>query len=143
MRYVDIDCVCLGVAYLFPVRYDRYDTIAEGIGNDHVTANFAKALIDDAFRVSDQEAVYMAHYLLRHEGESVVTNDFHFFHILLYCVYSICAIQRVWREYNGFARAVPTVAYSADDCCVDDHRHHVLVECLVSRGSPRNSVNTL
>lgn len=47
----------------------RYDTIAEGIGNDHVTGNFAKAIIDDAFQVSDQEAVYMAHYLLRNEGK--------------------------------------------------------------------------
>lgn len=47
---------------------DRYDTIAEGIGNDHVTGNFGKALLDDAFKVSDQEAVYMAHYLLKHEG---------------------------------------------------------------------------
>ena len=48
----------------------RYDTIAEGIGNDHVTGNFGKAILDEAFRVSDQEAVYMAHYLLRHEGKS-------------------------------------------------------------------------
>ncbi|CAM9169872.1 unnamed protein product, partial [Hapterophycus canaliculatus] len=51
------------------VRKHRYDTIAEGIGNDHVTANFGKALMDDAFKISDQEAVYMAHYLLKHEGE--------------------------------------------------------------------------
>lgn len=56
-------CVC------FIVTYVRYDTIAEGIGNDHVTGNFAKAVVDDAFKVSDQEAVYMAHYLLRHEGK--------------------------------------------------------------------------
>lgn len=47
----------------------RYDTIAEGIGNDHVTGNFARAVVDDAFKIADQEAVYMAHYLLRHEGE--------------------------------------------------------------------------
>ena len=47
----------------------RYDTIAEGIGNDHVTGNFARAVLDDAFKITDQEAVYMAHYLLRHEGE--------------------------------------------------------------------------
>lgn len=49
--------------------FARYDTIAEGIGNDHVTGNFGKAILDDAFRVSDQEAVYMAHYLLKNEGE--------------------------------------------------------------------------
>ncbi|KAG5187667.1 putative cysteine synthase [Tribonema minus] len=50
------------------VRRHRYDTLAEGIGLDRVTANFAKATIDDAFAISDQEAVTMAHYLLRHEG---------------------------------------------------------------------------
>ena len=55
-----------------PVSAARYDTIAEGIGNDHVTGNFAKAVLDDAFRVSDQEAVYMAHYLLRNEGAARV-----------------------------------------------------------------------
>eukprot|EP00904_Undaria_pinnatifida_P002810 jgi/Undpi1/1252/HiC_scaffold_108.g14166.m1 len=50
------------------VKKHRYDTIAEGIGNDHVTGNFARAVVDDAFKIADQEAVYMAHYLLRHEG---------------------------------------------------------------------------
>lgn len=48
---------------------NRYDTIAEGIGNDHMTGNFARAMLDDAFKITDQEAVYMAHYLLKHEGE--------------------------------------------------------------------------
>jgi len=50
----------------------RYDTIAEGIGLDRITRNFAlgveRGVIDDAIRVSDQEAVDMAHWLLRYEG---------------------------------------------------------------------------
>jgi len=50
------------------VRRHRYDTIAEGIGLDRLTANFKRARIDDAFRVTDREAVEMAHYLLREEG---------------------------------------------------------------------------
>ncbi len=95
------------------LRRHRYDTIAEGIGLDRVTANFAlgcegivwekdddrssnygqfrrrinmlkdpnaaaqpitsntqqtNKIIDDALSISDQQAVYMAHYLLRHEG---------------------------------------------------------------------------
>jgi cysteine synthase len=43
---------------------------AEGIGLDRITANVAAALpyIDQAMTVSDQEAVDMAHWLLRHEG---------------------------------------------------------------------------
>eukprot|EP00746_Dinoflagellata_sp_MGD_P020722 gnl/MRDRNA2_/MRDRNA2_148320_c0_seq1.p1 gnl/MRDRNA2_/MRDRNA2_148320_c0~~gnl/MRDRNA2_/MRDRNA2_148320_c0_seq1.p1 ORF type:complete len:526 (+),score=98.94 gnl/MRDRNA2_/MRDRNA2_148320_c0_seq1:77-1579(+) len=59
------------------VRRHRRDTIAEGIGIDRLTANFALGLsehngglpcIDGAVRVSDQEALEMAHYLLKHDG---------------------------------------------------------------------------
>lgn len=50
------------------VRRHRYDTIAEGIGLDRITANLARASIDRAVRVTDQEAVHMAHFLLAHEG---------------------------------------------------------------------------
>ena len=50
----------------------RYDTIAEGIGLDRVTRNFAlgadNGVLDDAIRVTDQEAVDMAHWLLKEEG---------------------------------------------------------------------------
>ncbi len=50
----------------------RYDTIAEGIGLDRVTHNFAlgvdNGIIDDAVQVSDQNAVDMAHWLLKEEG---------------------------------------------------------------------------
>ena len=50
------------------VRRHRYDTIADGIGLDRVTANFREARVDDAIRVADQDALVMAHYLLRFEG---------------------------------------------------------------------------
>ncbi|GAB5029757.1 cysteine synthase [Nannochloropsis oceanica] len=50
------------------VRRHRYDSLAEGIGLDRVTANFQEARVDDAFRVTDQEAVDMAHFLLQREG---------------------------------------------------------------------------
>ena len=48
----------------------RYDTIAEGIGLDRVTHNLSLGLdyVDDAIRVSDQEALDMAHFLLHLEG---------------------------------------------------------------------------
>lgn len=50
------------------VRKHRYDSIAEGIGLDRVTANFQQALIDDGLLVSDQNMLLMAHWLLREEG---------------------------------------------------------------------------
>lgn len=50
------------------LKKHRYDTIAEGIGLDRLTANFNKAKIDRAIRVEDQEALDMAHWLLANEG---------------------------------------------------------------------------
>ena len=52
------------------IRKHRYDTIAEGIGLDRVTHNFDLGLdvIDSAIRVSDQEAIDMANWILRVEG---------------------------------------------------------------------------
>jgi cysteine synthase A len=43
-------------------------SITEGIGIGRVTANFARAKLDGAFRGSDQEVIEMAHYLLKHDG---------------------------------------------------------------------------
>ena len=40
----------------------------DGIGISRLTANFARARVDGAFRGDDREAVEMAHYLLRNEG---------------------------------------------------------------------------
>ena len=64
-----------GVAYAVEqreryIRKHRYDTLAEGIGLDRITRNFSSGLdyIDQAIRVTDQEAVDMAHWILRTEG---------------------------------------------------------------------------
>jgi cysteine synthase len=69
------NAVAFGVAYTTQqqertVKRHRYDTIAEGIGLDRLTANFesGKRYIDHAVQVSDQEAVDMAHFLLVTEG---------------------------------------------------------------------------
>jgi cysteine synthase A len=64
-----------GVAYASQQREremkrHRYDTLAEGIGLDRVTHNFSLGCdyIDSAIRVTDQEAVDMAHWLFHAEG---------------------------------------------------------------------------
>ena len=48
----------------------RIDTITEGIGIDRLTRNFTEYedCVDDALRITDQEAVNMAWHLLRNEG---------------------------------------------------------------------------
>jgi cysteine synthase A len=45
-----------------------FDTITEGVGINRLTANFAKAKVDGAFKASDKESVEMAQYLMRNEG---------------------------------------------------------------------------
>lgn len=51
-------------------RRHQMDTIVEGIGLNRSTKNFEAGLdlIDDAIRVTDQEAVKMARYLVNQEG---------------------------------------------------------------------------
>ncbi|KAJ7467111.1 tryptophan synthase beta subunit-like PLP-dependent enzyme [Mycena latifolia] len=51
-------------------RRHQVDTVVEGIGINRLTQNIELALpiIDDAFRVTDPEAVAMARYLMKHDG---------------------------------------------------------------------------
>ncbi|KAJ8486924.1 hypothetical protein ONZ51_g4526 [Trametes cubensis] len=51
-------------------RRHQVDTVVEGIGINRLTHNFELALpiIDDAFRVTDAEAVAMSRYLVQHDG---------------------------------------------------------------------------
>ncbi|KIY44572.1 PALP-domain-containing protein [Fistulina hepatica ATCC 64428] len=51
-------------------RRHQVDTIVEGIGINRLTKNMALALpiIDDAYRVTDEEAVSMSRYLVQHDG---------------------------------------------------------------------------
>ena len=51
-------------------RRQQVDTIVEGIGINRITANFdiAKYLIDDAVRVTDDQACRMARWLVEHDG---------------------------------------------------------------------------
>lgn len=43
-------------------------SMVEGVGSLVKTANFAKAKLDGAMRISDQEVIEMAYYLMRNEG---------------------------------------------------------------------------
>ena len=48
----------------------QIDTIVEGVGLKRLTSNFKRAMehCDDAIRVTDQEAVEMSRYLMKHDG---------------------------------------------------------------------------
>lgn len=51
-------------------RRHQVDTVVEGIGINRITQNLSKGLefIDDAYRISDEEAVAMSRYLVLHDG---------------------------------------------------------------------------
>ncbi|THU86242.1 PALP-domain-containing protein [Dendrothele bispora CBS 962.96] len=51
-------------------RRHQVDTVVEGIGINRMTNNISLAIpiIDDAFRVTDAEAVSMSRYLVKHDG---------------------------------------------------------------------------
>ncbi|MCJ1478784.1 hypothetical protein MMC13_007468 [Lambiella insularis] len=51
-------------------RRHQVDTIVEGIGSNRVTANFeaARELIENAFKVTDSEAMRMARWLVQEDG---------------------------------------------------------------------------
>ncbi|TFK44300.1 PALP-domain-containing protein [Crucibulum laeve] len=51
-------------------RRHQVDTVVEGIGINRLTNNIELALpiVDDAFRISDAEAVAMSRYLVKHDG---------------------------------------------------------------------------
>ncbi|KAF9023964.1 PALP-domain-containing protein [Hymenopellis radicata] len=51
-------------------RRHQVDTVVEGIGINRLTKNIELALpiIDDAFRITDAEAVAMSRYLVNHDG---------------------------------------------------------------------------
>ncbi|GMK59066.1 hypothetical protein CspeluHIS016_0700810 [Cutaneotrichosporon spelunceum] len=51
-------------------RRHQVDTIVEGIGINRLTKNFeaGERIIDDAYRISDTEAVAMSRYIVAHDG---------------------------------------------------------------------------
>jgi len=58
-------------------RRHQVDTIVEGIGINRVTRNFeaGRELIDDAYRVSDEEAMGMARWLVEKDGVFVGSSS--------------------------------------------------------------------
>jgi cysteine synthase A len=46
----------------------RYYSIIEGIGINFVTDNFIKSIIDDSFKITDDQAIFMARYVYEKDG---------------------------------------------------------------------------
>ncbi|KAH6562359.1 hypothetical protein BASA50_006557 [Batrachochytrium salamandrivorans] len=71
-------------------RRHQVDTIVEGIGNNRITSILRLVLdgcVDDAVRVSDQDAVEMSRYLMREEGLFVGSSS------AVHCV-AVCRVAK-------------------------------------------------
>jgi cysteine synthase A len=44
------------------------DTVVEGVGLNRLTENFMQASIDKGYKVTDEEVLHMAHFLIENEG---------------------------------------------------------------------------
>lgn len=85
------------------LQRNRYDTIVEGVGIDRITANFECALIDDAIRVTDQELLDMAHWILEHEGLLIGSSSS--LNIVATCLYA----AKLRTEHQNFGKRLVTV----------------------------------
>ncbi|CAG8513088.1 4018_t:CDS:2, partial [Dentiscutata erythropus] len=91
-------------------RRHQADTIVEGVGLNRMTENFSTAyrLIDDAIRVSDEEAVAMARYLVQEEGLFVGSSS------AINCVGCV----RVARQLGPGKRIVTILCDSGQRVCL-------------------------
>ena len=91
-------------------RRHQVDTIVEGIGVNRVTANFeaGRELVDDAVRVSDEQAMAMARWLVEKDGifvgsSSAVNCMFLSLLIHLCCRYDAALTSAYANLYTGVA----------------------------------------
>lgn len=49
------------------LKYRTY-SIIEGIGINFLSDNFSQAIIDESYKISDDEAIFMANYIYEKEG---------------------------------------------------------------------------
>ena len=75
-----------------------FDTITEGVGLNRLTNNFSLALIDKAFKVSDEECIHMANYLLENEGLFLGSSS----------ALNLCAVVKAIRQF-GEGKTIVTI----------------------------------
>ncbi|RKP15972.1 putative cysteine synthase, partial [Rozella allomycis CSF55] len=46
----------------------QVDTIVEGVGINRITRNFTEAIIDESFKITDDETIEMSRFLMKNEG---------------------------------------------------------------------------
>lgn len=90
-------------------RRHQVDTVVEGIGINRITQNLSKGLdiIDDAYRISDVEAVAMSRWLVQHDGLYLGSSS----------ACNLLACVRVAKRLSSGSRIVTIL-------CDAGHRHH-------------------
>lgn len=68
-----------------------FDTVIEGVGLTRPTLNFEQAQIDDALKITDEEALHMSYYLIENEGLFVGGS----------CAVNLAAVVKHCRKHPG------------------------------------------
>ncbi len=82
----------------------RYYSIIEGIGINFMTDNFINAEIDDAFKISDDEAIYMANYIYEKEGLLIGGSS----------AVNLCAVMKASKKL-GPGKRIVTILYDSGE----------------------------
>jgi len=82
----------------------RYYSIIEGIGINFLTDNFNKAEIDEAFKIRDEEAIFMANYIYKNEGILIGGSS----------AVNLCAVLKASKKL-GPGKRIVTIFYDSGE----------------------------
>jgi cysteine synthase A len=80
----------------------RYYSIIEGIGINFLTDNFMKSTIDDSYKITDDEAVFMANYVYEKDGIFIGGSS----------AVNLCAVMKAAEKY-GRGKRIVTIFYDS------------------------------
>jgi cysteine synthase A len=80
----------------------RYYSVIEGIGINFMTDNFKEAIIDDSFKISDDEAKFMANYVYNQDGIFIGGSS----------AVNLCAVVKAARKM-GKGKRIVTILYDS------------------------------
>jgi cysteine synthase A len=80
----------------------RYYSIIEGIGINFLTDNFMNSIVDDSYKITDDDAVFMANYVYEKDGIFIGGSS----------AVNLCAVMKAAKQY-GPGKKIVTVLYDS------------------------------
>jgi cysteine synthase A len=82
----------------------RYYSIIEGIGINFLTDNFNIAQIDEAYKITDEEAIFMANYIYEKEGLMIGGSS----------AVNLCAVLKASKKLGAGKKIVTIICDSGE-----------------------------